>query len=746
MGKFLNKIWKIKWVMLHGAMNIRQRLLLLLLGCSLVSAIVFASFSVYGLMYVRRDVSDMGARRSEAGAEYTKQYINKTSKDTLAELARAEASYIDREMALMRHDVLILSESLTWMKKHPDKYLPGSVMDPYKGKVPPAEPYIIYSPELRKRGIETVEREVALVSNVRDTLVPMEKTYGDTIYSASYFGSEEGFLICSSIFPGDKYSPISDDENFDYDPRIRPWYINAVTANKEVFSLPYITILTEDHSDIEVISCSAPYYDSTGIAGVASLDIATSRLRQFISDTVLGQKGINFVMSDKGKIVFSSVKEGLLTETDSLQDLRNTEVPELAEAAAKMINGERDIMPMEIGGEKYVLAFAPIPTVGWSLGVLVTQDDLSSSIQESQTYFIGQMNDFEANLYDRYNFLWKMAVVALILLLAAVTFMSDSLSSRFVKPIRQMADGVRDIASGNLDKKLDIRTGDELEHLAVCFNAMTDELKRYMENLTNATAEKERIATELSLAKNIQQGALPQDFFEDKKGFKIFATMDAAKQIGGDFYDFYMLDDNHLVVTIADVSGKGVPAALFMMRAKTILKNLALMAQSPDDFGPVMTLANRELCQDNEEMMFVTVFIAQIDLSTGEVIYVNGGHNPPLARQGGRFTYLQQPKNSRLVLGVNEFASFEAQRMTLAAGDMLFLYTDGVTEAINKDEELYSEERLEQTLNGMKNETNVREILANVRRDIDDYADGTEQYDDITMLGLMYCPEDTPVT
>ena len=733
MGEFLRILRK----MVHGQPNIRARLLRLLVISSLLSALVFAGLSFYGITFVRKDIADMGTQLSESGAEYTKQYINKTSKDTLAELAKAEAGYIDREMSLMQHDVQILSEALTWIQLHPENFLPGNVFDLYNGKVPPTAPCILYSPDVRKRGIETVQKEVELAANIKGTLVPMEKSYGNDSYSATYFGSKHGFLICSSVFPGDEYSPLSDDPAFDYDPRVRPWYLNAVEAKKAVFSLPYLTILNEQHSDVEVISCSVPYYDVEGIAGVASIDMATEKLRRYIHDTAIGEKGINFVMTNEGKIVFSPLQEGRLAETDQPQDLRKSEVPELAQAAQQMARGERGMMPVEVYGGKYMLAFAPIPTMGWSLGVLVSQDDMTSSLQESQNYFMGQMDNFKKNLQSEYLFLLKMALLALLIMIVTMFFMSERLSDRFVKPIKQMADGVREIASGNLDKKLEIKTGDEIEHLAVCFNAMTDELKAYIDNLSRVTAEKEKAAAELSVAQNIQLGALPQNFLANRKEFQIYASMDAAKGVGGDFYDFYLTDENHLVITIADVSGKGIPAALFMMRAKTTLKNLVLMAKAPDDFAAVMMLANQELCRENEEMMFVTVFIAQLDLATGELIYVNGGHNPPLVQENGSFRYLRQ-KRKHAMLGVNEDEVYESHRLVLQPGEMIFLYTDGVTEAMNEAGEMYSEERLQETLNG-QGEKDVREILAAVRQDVGAYAGKAEQSDDITMLGLKFC-------
>lgn len=732
MAKFLRVLRKI----VHGQPNIRERLLRLLVVSSLLSALVFAGLSFYGITFVRKDIADMGTQLSEAGEEYTKRYIDRTSKDTLAELVKSKAGYIDREMARMEHDVLILSGALTWIQKHPENYLPGSVLDPYNGKVPPTAPCIIYSPEVRKRGIETVRKEVELAANITGTLVPMEKTYGNASYSATYFGSKYGFLICSSVFPGDEYSPVSDDPAFDYDPCVRPWYVNAVKANKVVFSLPYVTILTEEHSGVEVISCSAPYYDSEGIAGVASLDMATEGLRQYIRDTAVGEKGINFVMTSEGKVVFSPLKEGVLAETDKPQDIRNCEVPGLSQAARLMAEGESGMVPLTLYGGEYMLAFAPIPTMGWSLGILVSQDDIASALQESRNYFMGQMDNFKEKLQGEYLFMLKMALLALLVMFVVMFFMSERLSERFVKPIKQMTDGVREIAGGNLDKKLEIKTGDEIEHLAACFNNMTDELKAYIANLSRVTAEKEKAAAELSVAKNIQLGALPRDFMTGRQEFQIYASMDAVKGVGGDFYDFYLVDERHLVITIADVSGKGIPAALYMMRAKTTLKNLVLMAREPDDLAGAMTLANRELCRENDEMMFVTVFLAQLDLATGELIYVNGGHNPPLVQENGSFHYLRHKKKNSM-LGVYEDVAYESHRLVLQRGEMIFLYTDGVTEAMNEDRKMYSEARLQETLN-VHGEKNVRDILAAVRQDVGGFAGKAEQSDDITMLGLKF--------
>jgi sigma-B regulation protein RsbU (phosphoserine phosphatase) len=223
--------------------------------------------------------------------------------------------------------------------------------------------------------------------------------------------------------------------------------------------------------------------------------------------------------------------------------------------------------------------------------------------------------------------------------------------------------------------------------------------------------------------------------------------MEAAKEVGGDFYDFYYLGDDRIAVTIADVSGKGVPAALFMVISKTILKNNALATAGRHgaasvEWGRVMERVNRQLCENNEEMMFVTMFFGVLDLRTGEFAYVNGGHNPPLiGRAQGEtadWQYIEDEKKAHMV-GVIEDAKYEEKRLTLKPGDMLYFYTDGVTEAMDGEKHLYTEERLQQTLNRTGKPTaSAKEILAAIRIDVDVHADGAEQSDDITMLGLRY--------
>jgi len=230
---------------------------------------------------------------------------------------------------------------------------------------------------------------------------------------------------------------------------------------------------------------------------------------------------------------------------------------------------------------------------------------------------------------------------------------------------------------------------------------------------------------------------LPNDF-PQREDFELFATMKPAKYVGGDFYDFYLLDENHLVITIADVSGKGVPAAIFMSRSMTILKNFATMMKNPDDLAAVMALANNQLCQGNDGDMFVTVFMGMLDFQTGEFVYVNGGHNPPLLRQGSEGSFKYLPPAESCMLGILEDMQFTNKHLTLLPESTIFLYTDGLTEAMNAEEKIFGIENLQNTLNNLNDTATPQKILSLVKKAVKIHANGAEQSDDITMLSVFY--------
>lgn len=275
----------------------------------------------------------------------------------------------------------------------------------------------------------------------------------------------------------------------------------------------------------------------------------------------------------------------------------------------------------------------------------------------------------------------------------------------------------------------------EVGKLARSYISMVKELENYVSNLKSVTAEKERINAELTLASDIQAHMLPCIFpaFPEHDEFDLYASMTPAKEVGGDFYDFYMIDETNLAVVMADVSGKGVPAALFMVIAKTLIKNYAQMGIEPAE---VFTTVNKMLCEGNDAGLFVTAWMGVLDLESGQLTYVNAGHNPPLLYKNNKdFEYLKSRPG--FVLAGMETIKYKQNAITLSPGDKLFLYTDGVTEATNADKQLFGEDRLCQFMNTHRSDT-AMEILHNLKKHIDKFVGEAPQFDDITMLMLDY--------
>ena len=290
----------------------------------------------------------------------------------------------------------------------------------------------------------------------------------------------------------------------------------------------------------------------------------------------------------------------------------------------------------------------------------------------------------------------------------------------------------QDKNSGEAATQLEtINTGNEIERMAKSFSSMVTELDRYMDELQSITAEKERISAELDVATRIQADMLPNRFpaFPDRNEFDLYATMDPAKEVGGDFYDFFLVDDDHLALVMADVSGKGVPAALFMVIAKTLIKNHAQMGGTPAE---VLSYVNDTLCEQNEAELFVTVWMAIIEISTGKGLAANAGHeHPAIKRADGQWelvVYRHSP-----AVATMEGLKFKEHEFELHSGDRLYVYTDGVAEATNKDDELYGTDRMLAALN-REPDADPKNLIENVRKDMDEFVAEAPQFDDVTMM------------
>lgn len=315
-----------------------------------------------------------------------------------------------------------------------------------------------------------------------------------------------------------------------------------------------------------------------------------------------------------------------------------------------------------------------------------------------------------------------------------ITIVHKSIS----KPVRLISNEAASFTDTDIkisEKLSSIKQEDEIGQLAKSILKMETDINSYVDNLTRVTAEKERISVELDVATNIQKSMLPCIYpaFPDRPEMDIYAIMDPAKEVGGDFYDFFMVDESHVAIVAADVSGKGVPAALFMVIAKTLIKDHTAPGR---DLGDVFTEVNNLLCESNSEGLFVTAFEAVLDLETGELRFVNAGHETPfISNKRGDFKQYKV-KNGFVLAGIEDIR-YQSGSYQMEEGDRLFQYTDGVTEATNARNELYGMSRLEHVLNRSR-ELELEPLLHAVRSDIDDFVGGAPQFDDITMICLEF--------
>ena len=319
-------------------------------------------------------------------------------------------------------------------------------------------------------------------------------------------------------------------------------------------------------------------------------------------------------------------------------------------------------------------------------------------------------------------------VVFMILGLIISTLLYYGLKKYIDTPIEKLTDIAHKIGEGNLNTEIKIEKPLEFAQLADTFNNMAKDIR-------SITKDRQRIESELSLAKEIQASSLPNVFppFPDKNEFNIFAGMEPAKEVGGDFYDFYFIDAENFMFLIADVSGKGVPAALFMMTTKTLINYIAQSGLEPKE---MIETINRKICENNKQGFFITLFLGIVNIRTGKITYINCGHNPPLIKQNNEeFKYLELDSN--IVLGAFGSSEFNIVESQLNYGDTVILYTDGITEAINSSDEQYGEKRLLQTVNRVY-QNDIRAVQNNIKSDVKEFAQGVDQSDDMTMLIFKY--------
>ncbi len=726
MGK-IRMLWEI--LFRKGEQNIYRRILRTAVGGSLLTFLAIGAISVCSMIVLHNVMAKQGKALSEDVGDYLEDTLAEDRRYHLTEMTALRAELVHRTLKNCFTSVEFLSHKMTGILQNNGKYRPTELPVANYAEIPNKVPYVYYTRRLLKAGIgEDIRREIDGACSIADDMVHISRSYYDVVLAAS----RHGYLVRLDMLENDdrgavlSYEPLRSS----YDFMESDWYKITQRENKLVLTNPYMASYGRMR-----ISVGTPYYDDAGFAGVILVDINTDYIYESLEATAKNRSEFSFIMGRRGEILISPHQDGVFSP-DMKRDLRASDDASLAEAARCMTAGEKGLASIEADGSEYYLAYAPIPGTGWSVGTMVNKADILEDADHIEAYTLGIIRNNSGKLQVFFLLMAGLSILLFVAVLFPIMKANMRMAKGIAAPIVLLAEGVREIARGNLDKKLSVKTGDEIEMLADSFNHMTEELKAYLENLTRTTAQKERIEADLSLAARIQAGMLPSGGrpFPERGEFDLSALMQPAREVGGDFYDFYFLDEDHLAVTIADVSGKGVPAALFMVIAKTLLKDEVLFAGGRTNLGTVVEKVNNALVKSNEENLFVTVFVGVMDLRAGEFVYVNAGHNPPVLKRNGRWMYI--PKAANPVMGMIGDLPYQTERLMLRPGDAILLYTDGVTEARNPQKEFFGEKRLLESVRGTDTdaEGSVKKVFAVVK----EFAGAAVQSDDITMLEMIY--------
>ncbi len=681
---------------------------------------------IFQLIRMRNILAKNSEESSRHVEELSDQAMSKQITERLYSQAFGCAFTANNQLKGFANTISLIADSATDIYNHPDKYGRATVIIPDPSMIGEKTGMFLYAEDVDPNASETLD-ELSLIGNLQGNLMSMYSAYPEL--AADYIGTESGIMLLAGEVLEDRWD---EDGNYVYlDPRKRPWYTGAIET-KGV----YFTGVQLDYDTGEpAIMCGAPIYKDEKIVAVAGAGIYLDGMQSFMMNARLGNEGTSCIIDKEGTIIFSSRENGELKGQESINDDRNNE--ELVSLIKKGLAGESGVETASIDNENCYIAYAPIETVGWVLVSIVPESivveptkDLLSALQNSHKAEISQLN--EAVKDSALLFIVVIILSGLLTLLA-----SNKLSGNIVRPIRLLNKKVRNLKGDRLDFSWDINTGDEVQTLADSFSSMTERMKQYIVDIQTVTAEKERIGAELNVAAKIQADMLPRIFppYPDREEFDLYATMTPAKEVGGDFYDFFLIDNDHIALVMADVSGKGVPAALFMVIAKTLIKN---RAQITKNYSPakILSSVNNQLCEGNEAELFVTVWLAIVQISTGKGIAANAGHEHPALRRADGSYELVHYRHSPAVATMEDIR-FSEHEFEMHPGDSLFVYTDGVTEATDSSNELFGEERLVEALN-KDPFAGPTELLPNVKSSIDDFVAGAPQFDDITMLALRY--------
>lgn len=548
----------------------------------------------------------------------------------------------------------------------------------------------------------------------RDFVLRNEVVFGSALAFEPYVFDKDLYWYAPYTFETKNRTIQKNLGNPSYDYFSKDWYRLPKLLGKPVWSEPYFD---KGGGDTLMCTYSVPIYrpgadSKTRFVGVLTMDISLEAFQKMVDGIKVYKSGYGFLISHEGAIL-TFPKPGFVNK-NILELAEKGKGEETISAVRAMMDGQSGFTSMDGLDAKRnasFICYAPVSSTGWSFGVLFPAEEL-----------LGDLIQFLKDL------LWIFAISILALLITTVL-----ITRRLTKPISRLVEATRKIGQGDFNATLPVRRSrDEIAQLTKAFSVMQDELRNYIQNLQETTSAKEKIESELNVAHSIQMGMLPRGF-STPANWDLFATVDPAKAVGGDLYDFFYLDPDHLCIAIGDVAGKGVPASLFMMVTRTLLR-AKLIANKP--IHEVMQSINQELSLDNPNQMFVTFFAGIVNLKEGSMEFCNAGHNYPyIISSDGEVRQLKV--RNGLPLGIFDTGSYSSGTFHFQPREILVLSTDGITEALNQSNDFFGEAQLAESLAALADKSS-KELTETLIYQLKRFSTGTEQADDITILALQY--------
>ncbi len=708
-------------------LRISIKILLALLALSFISLILFGYIALRGMKELGRYALESNTSLGNQAVTDSIEALESQAERYLLQLAEDQAALSNTLLKKVEDEVNIIASFASNLWRSP---LVSEHKDSYSQKEKPPDIRLFSSYKLAPGiSVGSVEEELNLSSKLDEIFIPVYANNSnlDCLCLGTKSGIFRGYPWMSGIAPS-------------YDPRKRCWYEEAVKTGKISWSEPYVHAATKEL----IVTCSKPFYDAGDkLLGVVEADVTLNVMNENILSTQIGKLGYAFLLDDKGNIIAHPGLRAGGTKWDEAyltQNLLQSNSEELRKIVRDMISGHSGVCrfsgdPTKSGGDEKYIAYASIACTGWSLGILMPVKEIVAPALTTRNKIVSATKNTARYINEQIKNMLSIGISIFVGIMVIVFVIAYWLSRRITRPILSLNEGVKVVGGGNLDYHLKIKTGDEIEDLAGAFNKMTQDLKTYIKNLKETTQAKQKIESELKIAHDIQMGIVPKKFppFPQRKEFDIYAVLKPAREVGGDLYDFFFIDDEHFCFVIGDVAGKGVPAALLMAVTTTLIKTIAGEVGSPDK---ILERVNKEISRDNDRCMFVTVFCGILNIKSGQVTYTNAGHNPPLIiRLGEEPQFLKGAEGA--AVGLDEEASYKKETLNLRAGDAIYMYTDGVTEAANKKEKLYSEEKLKEQVSGHRQES-IKKLVKTTLEDIELFSSDMPQSDDITIMVLRY--------